>query len=361
LNRKVIEKTAEGVQFKIGIVRFINNMKIHYFQRYHKGEDVATANTMLLLSRLYSYSSNKFFQFLKEQYFSDVLFEPELSFLLQDRGKESVPDATITQPSFKLVVETKLTDWFYKEQLIKHLSKFNNEEYKVLITISSEYMDLKKKEEVDSSIGKHNKEHNTNILHVNTTFEALAQGIQDVITDRDYQMQDVLDDYLEYCHNDKLIVVPDAWKKMRMQLAGQTFDFNVTQNMYYDGINRGFSPHAYLSLYKQKSIRAVGKIDTIITAVMEDGEIEYIAEKGKVTEDYKKKIMLAIENGKKFDYDMSAERYFFVEKFYETDFPKVTKKPPMGTKIFDLTEVLKVEKLPNTETIAGLLKNESWS
>lgn len=44
-------------------------MKIHYFQRYHKGEDVDTANTMLLLSRLYAYSPNKFFQFLKEQFF----------------------------------------------------------------------------------------------------------------------------------------------------------------------------------------------------------------------------------------------------------------------------------------------------
>ncbi len=107
-------------------------MKIHYFQRYHKGEDVATANTMLLLSRLYSYSSNKFFQFLKEQFFGDMEFEPELSFVLQDAGEKSVPDATIKQPSFMLVVETKLTDWFYKEQLINHLSKFKNEEYKVL-------------------------------------------------------------------------------------------------------------------------------------------------------------------------------------------------------------------------------------
>lgn len=51
-------------------------MKIHYFQRYHKGEDVATANTMLLLSRLYAYSSNKFFQFLKEQFFGNIVFEP---------------------------------------------------------------------------------------------------------------------------------------------------------------------------------------------------------------------------------------------------------------------------------------------
>lgn len=32
-------------------------MKIHYFQRYHEKENVATANTMLLLLRLYSYSS----------------------------------------------------------------------------------------------------------------------------------------------------------------------------------------------------------------------------------------------------------------------------------------------------------------
>ena len=30
-------------------------MKIHYFQRYHEKENVATANTMLLLSRLYQY------------------------------------------------------------------------------------------------------------------------------------------------------------------------------------------------------------------------------------------------------------------------------------------------------------------
>lgn len=46
-------------------------MKIHYFQRYHEKENVATANTMLLLSRLYQYSSDKFFRFLKSEFFSD--------------------------------------------------------------------------------------------------------------------------------------------------------------------------------------------------------------------------------------------------------------------------------------------------
>lgn len=57
-------------------------MKVHYFQRYHSKENVATANTMLLLSRLYYYSTDKFYNFLKSEYF-DSSFEPELEFNIQ--------------------------------------------------------------------------------------------------------------------------------------------------------------------------------------------------------------------------------------------------------------------------------------
>ena len=336
-------------------------MKIHYFQRYHKGEDVATANTMLLLSRLYAYSSNSFFKFLKEQFFVDIIFEPELSFVLQEKSEKSVPDATITQPSFKVVIETKLTDWFYQDQLIRHLSTFGNEAYKVLITLSSELMEKNKKETVDKAIAEYNVEHQTHIIHVNTTFELLAQGIQDVLTDRDYEMQDVLDDYMEYCYNDRLIIIPDSWKKMRMQLAGTTLDFNIAQNVYYDNIERGFTEHDYLSLYKNKSIRAVGKIEAIITAVMKDGELQYNVERGELTEERKQKIQTAREDGKNYGYILDAHRYFFVDKFCETDFPKITKGPSMGTRMFDLTEVLQMDTLPSTEEIAELLKNKTWN
>lgn len=284
-----------------------------------------------------------------------------MSFVLQDKSEESVPDATITQPSFKLVIETKLTDWFYQDQLIRHLSKFKNEEYKVLITLSSEFMEQKKKDQVDKAIAEYNENHQTHIIHVNTTFELLAQGIQDIITERDYEMQDVLDDYLDYCHNDKLIVTPDVWKKMRMQLAGTTFDFNVAENVYYDNINRGFSQHDYLSLYKKKSIRAVGKIIAIITAVLRNGELQYNVERGEFTEERKRVIARAIEDGKKYGYVLDTHRYFFVDKFYETDFPKVTPRAPMGSRMFDLTEVLGVTDLPDTQKIAALLKDKTWN
>ena len=123
-------------------------MKIHYFQRYHAKENVATANTMLLLSRLYQYSSDKFFRFLKSEFFSDS-FEPEIVFNLQEKSVDSIPDATITQESFKIVVETKMSDWFYSDQLMRHLNSFSDEKYKVMIKLAQQE---EKKTELQSQL-----------------------------------------------------------------------------------------------------------------------------------------------------------------------------------------------------------------
>lgn len=228
-------------------------MKIHYFQRYHEKENVATANTMLLLSRLYSYSSDKFFRFLKSEYFSDS-FNPEIVFNLQEKSVDSIPDATITQESFKIVVETKMSDWFYQDQLMRHLNSFADEKYKVMITLAPELMSEKKKTDFENHLKEYNKQQAHPVIHVNTTFELLANAISDVLDDRDYEIQEVLEDYLNYCYNDGLIPVSDSWKFMRMQLAGTTFDFNVGANVYYDNAERGFRAHDYLGLYRNKSI-----------------------------------------------------------------------------------------------------------
>ena len=334
-------------------------MKIHYFQRYHAKENVATANTMLLLSRLYQYSSDKFFRFLKSEFFSDS-FEPEIVFNLQEKSVDSIPDATITQESFKIVVETKMSDWFYSDQLMRHLNSFSDEKYKVMITLAPELMEEDKKNIFEQQLRKYNATQTSHVIHINTTFEGIANAIQEVIDDRDYEMQEVLDDYLNYCYNDGLITVSDSWKRMRVQLAGTTFNFNVSENLYYDNIERGFSAHDYLGLYKEKSVRAVGKIIAIITAVTTEDGIEYKAELGKLTDERKQQICKAIEDGKNYGYVMTGERYFFVDKFFETDFKKITPRAPMGTRVFDLTQVLETEQLPETEGIAELLKTKTW-
>lgn len=335
-------------------------MKIHYFQRYHTKENVATANTMLLLSRLYQYSTDKFFRFLNSLFFPDN-FEPEIVFRLQEKSSHSVPDATITQESFKIVVETKLFDWFYTDQLEHHLSSFTNEKQKVLLTLAPEYMEAEKRKMFESKLASYNAALENPIRHINATFEELVNRIQEVIDDRDYEMQEVLEDYLNYCYHDGLIPVSDGWKFMRVQLAGTTLEFNVRENLYYDNIERGFRAHRYLGLYKNKSVRAVGEVIAIITGTRnENGTLEYCEELGDLTEERKIAIERAIVDGKQYGYDLDATRFFFVKQFYKTDFRKSTPRAPMGTRIFDLTTVLGTTEIPDTEQLAQLLSQKTW-
>ena len=66
------------------------------------------------------------------------------------------------------------------------------------------------------------------------------------------------------------------------------------------------------------------------------------------------------EIAKKYGYDMTNSRYFVVDEFYETDFKKETPYAPMGSRMFDLTEVLGTDKLPSTKDLADQLRKKTW-
>ena len=282
---------------------------------------------------------------------------------MQEKSIDSIPDATITQESFKIVVETKMSDWFYEDQLIRHLNSFSDEKYKVMITLAPELMEESKKTAFEEKLKQYNESQRYPVIHINTTFEAMANAISEILDDRDYDMQDVLADYLNYCYTDGLIPVSDAWKYMRMQLAGATFDFNINANVYYDKAERGFRAHDTLALYKNKSVRAIGKIIARITAIETEDGIKYNTEYGELTDERKEVIAQALADGDSHGYDLRTieHRYFFVEKFYETDFKKITPRAPMGTRIFDLTQVLGTDNIPDTEELAKRLMNENWT
>ena len=211
-------------------------MQIHYFQRYHSKENVDTSNTMLMLSRLYNYNADKFFSMLN----SLILGEdesPEITFDLQVAGDESVPDAVISQKSFKIVVETKLYNQFDKQQLVNHLEQFGAEDIKVLLTIDPRPMKQQLFDEMTVELKKYNSENMERLIHpikhVNLTFEQLVEAMEDIIDDRDTEIISVLDDFKKYCFDEKLI--PDGHKWMRAIVAGTTFQDNMDLNLFYDG------------------------------------------------------------------------------------------------------------------------------
>lgn len=93
---------------------------------------------------------------MKSEYF-DSSFEPELEFNIQAKGKNSVPDAIITQAGFQIVVETKITDWFYSNQLERHLTVFGDVKNKVLISLASEPMKKETLSEFETKLKEYNR------------------------------------------------------------------------------------------------------------------------------------------------------------------------------------------------------------
>ncbi len=338
-------------------------MKVHYFQRYKQKENVVRSNTILLLSRLYHYSPDKFFRFLKECIFiDDGQFEPEIQFALQEKVKNTVPDAIITQDSFKVIVETKLSDWFYTEQLQGHLEGFNSEKTKAMMTLAPEILTSDKIDQITKTIDNYCQLHSVKIWYIHRTFRQLIDSISQIIDDRDFEMQDILNDYIDLCYEEGLL---PSKAIMRMQLAGTTFDFNVKSKVYYDKVGRGFQRHQYLALYKNKSIRAIGKVCAIILAVEENGSINVTKEMGEITNERKQIIKMAMDDAVSYGYDIRhyEHRYFFVDAFFETNFQKLSSGGCMGSRIFDLEKILNLdnaEPVPDTALIAEKLKTHSW-
>ncbi len=349
-------------------------MQTHYFQRYHQEENVATANTMLLLSQLYHLAPNSFYRVIGEKIFNSQIdnFNPQISFILQKKERNSVPDAVIEQQSFKLVVETKMNGQkFEKKQLLNHLNAFGDAQHEVLVTIAPEEMDARLKKEID------NEADAKGASHWNVTFENLAAAIEDALDERSDVMREWLEDYRDYCYEDKLI--NDSWKQMRVVACGNTFEFNKENGVYYRNSTRGYHPHDYLGLYQNKSVRAIGRIVAIIEGepghkdddskfVMikerkSDGSFE---EQNKIAPERKQIIKNAIENGKQYGYDLNAQdmTYFFVDSFYETDYRKPTSGGLWGTRYFDLKASLggndEFKPGESAESVAGKLKGKTW-
>jgi len=339
-------------------------MQIHYFQRYHSKENVDTSNTMLMLSRLYNYNADKFFSMMNALILGETE-SPEITFDLQVAGDQSVPDAVISQKSFKIVVETKLYNQFDSDQLLRHLNQFASEEIKVLLTLDPKSMKESTLDEFSVLLKNFNAEHqerlHTPIKHVNLTFEQLLTAMEDIVDERDTQIVAVLDDFKKYCFDEGLI--PDGYKWMRAIVAGTTIKDNIELGLYYDEASRGYSEHGYIGLYSGKSIRAIGRLVKVIVASRENGELTHKADFGEPpTDEEIHRINSAIERAKAYDYNLSdnLHKYFIVDKFYEMDFRKASKNPIQKSKYFNLAEMLGYVKMPSTEQIAHDLDGKTW-
>ena len=197
------------------------------------------------------------------------------------------------------------------------------------------------------------KTKNSNMKHIHLTFEKLIGFIKNIIDSND-DFSDIVEDYENYCYESGLISDMDKKirytsmrhniKKLDIRLCGTTYETNKKLNLYYCPSSWGYQRCKYLGLYTKKEVRNIGEITAIAVIEAKNGNIkklEFSSIEGNLTEEMK-------ENA---------------QKAFEASYQKISPRAPRGKRIFNLQEVLELEKnqkLPSTAEIAELLKTKEW-
>lgn len=149
--------------------------------------------------------------------------------------------------------------------------------------------------------------------------------------------------------------------------VADSFEYNVEFDLYAGEKNE----YGYLGLYKDKSIRAVGKVTKVVTVEEVNGELKIY---GDVTDDEKNRLYKykeKYENKKRTKLNepnytfakaprkVLPRKVFFVDKFYETDYRNIGTTGVIGSKKFELTEIL--SPMPaTTKEIADELRGRAF-
>ena len=299
--------------------------KVHYFQRYSQRENVATNNTLLLISRLYAHDPSYLEAFLNDLVETGTLGVGP-SFIQQATHEgASVPDAVIEQKSFKLVVEVKHHTEPTVEQLEEHLKAFGDEETQVLMLITRKEQSKAFKEELGDKVKSFNLANSKGVVDICVTFEQLIVSFGSTLADHDYEMQELLEDYESFCFEEDLLPREDRW--MRAVACGQTLEDNFELNLYYQPIGRSSREHRYLGVYKNKRVQGVGEVVNVVAADLSDEGIEIHGPADRERQpspEQRKDIQKAIYNAReRHGYDIATgHKFYLVDKFHKTDYRK---------------------------------------
>ncbi|HBF86754.1 MAG TPA: hypothetical protein DDW54_03650 [Clostridiales bacterium] len=331
-----------------------------YFQKYHGKENVHSSNVLYMLQRIYYYNPRKFYNFLKELLDSECPESWLLQFKPQEKYSKGVTDFSIIQKSFKIVVEAKeKNNHFDSSQIERHMDALKSDfiENKIFLALAP----FESGQDIFADLKQKHKE----ITFLALTYKQLYEKLLSVIDEgRDFELKDMVDEFYEYCNVEDLIDETD--NTIMVRLAGDTMDFNIQEEnrIYYDKAVGRFSGFRYIGLYKNKSVKYVGKVIMIVEASRSNQKIQCelkYPENGKIDEKILKRIENAMRNQDSlYDNTNIPHYYYLVDQFCPVEnFTKKSNRALYGKKKFFLKD-LGLSPNAKVEEIAEKMKNKHW-
>lgn len=326
--------------------------KIHYFQRYSTVENTVTNNTLQLIARIYNYSNSQASKLL-----TDIIGDPiEIGIEInqQERAIDSIPDGTIIQRSFKILIESKVSSGINEDQLLRHVKTFSNEAQKILLLLTVQKIEPDIEKRLTDTIAK---EH-SGVIFRNVTFEDICKSIRDLFRDYESEMQSLMEDYVEYCNEKDLF--DQSHNLMRIVPCGQSFDINRQYGIYFQPSDRGYTKHSYVGIYRNKTVGCLWHIDSIFDVESDGSTFNKELVYGRDTADYDERIKGIIAAAfAECGYDVECgHRFFCGKEAIDTDFIKTSPGGIQGARFVNVKDI--VGHFADDNDLASKLKSKTW-
>ena len=328
--------------------------RISLFSGYSQKENRTTNYCMLMLKMLYEENPKYLSSVMSSLISEEVGDYVGVKFYQQTKKDGSIPDGFISQKPFAIYIETKTFDWFYDDQLKRHLEALNQEGpgLKVLIALGNFEMDLKERFPRIQQVCR--TEYQGAIAFAGVTFEDFLGAIKQI----EYlpkNLADAVSDFQDYLNEENLL---PAWEGYIDVVNCVGLPEDVLQgNVYMCPATGGSYNHSrckYFGMYRYKKVEKVAVIEAVVDV---ESETEARIKWKNVKKPDEALKVLAIEKVINLRGEYPT-RIFLLGDLFDTEFIKDTKGGMMGSKqYFDISSL----GAKDASELATALKGRTWS
>lgn len=324
---------------------------ISLFSDYHSRENSLTNYCGLLMKMLYEDSPRRFEELLASLVKTDINIIVGPTFTQQTKMKKSIPDLSITQKSFSIFFETKTTDWFYEDQVKRHIDGFNHNDDNKILFLLSNFDDTN---QCDRFL-----KNESNIIIQQLSFEDLIGALEQVCNTE--YLKNILEEFKIYLDRNDLL---PKWKYLLDVVNCVGTNNEIAQNVYMCPDTGGAYSHRrakYFGAYSNKKVGDIFEIKSIIVFQknLEDAKVKW----NNTTEKDEILIAEAEHKLKSWQWRIDENRTVPIQVFLlgdkaETNFIKDSSGGMYGSKKYFIDIAL---DCMNSQELANKLKNRNWS
>jgi hypothetical protein len=189
------------------------------------------------------------------------------------------------------------------------------------------------------------------------TFEELLKAARESYS-QNKEAEDMLEDYEGFAASAGLL--PTTSYILRAVPCGISWEDNKRLCLYYEPKDRPSQEASYIGIYAWKSVRLIGKVTKTVLADVKKESFLVAGSNLKVSDKEKARIREATECAIAYGWPSEERKFRLVDKFFETNFEKISSGGIRKNRNFNLKEILGADFSEDPAIIAEKLKTKKW-